>query len=250
MNYKYILNLILQEYKAILKENLVGIYIHGSIALGCFNWDKSDIDYIVIVNEKLSLNTKLKLMESTIKINSLSTNKGLEMSIVLKEYCTNFIYPTPFELHFSNSHINSYIDDPVNYCETMNGLDKDLAAHFTIIKNHGLVLYGASINSTFPYVPNEDYIDSIKYDINDAKSEIFNNPIYIILNLCRVLAYLKDDLILSKEQGGYWGINNLDNAFKELINEAIICYKTNKSITLDYTSNKFCDYMLKEIDSF
>ena len=25
-------------------ENLVGIYVHGSLAFGCFRWEQSDID--------------------------------------------------------------------------------------------------------------------------------------------------------------------------------------------------------------
>ena len=43
---------ILEQLKAactnILSANLTGIYLHGSLALGCFNWDKSDIDFIVV----------------------------------------------------------------------------------------------------------------------------------------------------------------------------------------------------------
>lgn len=43
---------ILEQLKAactnILSTNLTGIYLHGSLALGCFNWDKSDIDFIVV----------------------------------------------------------------------------------------------------------------------------------------------------------------------------------------------------------
>ena len=34
----------------ILGNELTGIYLHGSAALGCFNPFKSDIDLIVVVN--------------------------------------------------------------------------------------------------------------------------------------------------------------------------------------------------------
>ena len=43
-----------EQSKEILKENLVGIYLHGSLAMGCFNPQKSDIDLIIVVNEPLS----------------------------------------------------------------------------------------------------------------------------------------------------------------------------------------------------
>ena len=98
----------------------------------------------------------------------------------------------------------------MDYVQKMNGTDKDLAAHFTITKKYGIVLYGADIDSVFGEVPKMDYIDSILSDIEEANEEILENPIYITLNLCRVAAFLKDGLITSKKQGGEWGKENLD----------------------------------------
>lgn len=82
----------------------------------------------------------------------------------------------------------------------MKGTDKDLAAHFKVIKSYGVVLYGANINDIFADVPGNDYIDSIWNDIREAGEDILENPVYIILNLCRVAAFLKDDLVLSKSR--------------------------------------------------
>lgn len=249
MNYEEVLKSVSIEYKNILGDNLVGIYVHGSIALGCFNFDKSDIDYIVVVNKPLTEEIKLKLMNVTIELNKKAPSKGLEMSIVLKKYCTNFIYPTPFELHFSNMHLGWYNSDSKDYCKNMNGFDKDLAAHFTIIKNSGIVLYGLPINEVFAEVSKEDYLDSIKNDISEAKSEICENPMYIILNLCRVLAYVRNNLILSKEKGGEWGLYNLDKCYHKIINDALYSYNTNEIMKVDEEEAKrFCDYMLKNIN--
>ncbi|WP_291648412.1 aminoglycoside adenylyltransferase domain-containing protein [Clostridium sp.] len=249
MNYEDVLKSVSIEYKKILRDNLVGIYVHGSIALGCFNWDKSDIDYIVVVNKPLTEEIKLKFMDFTIELNKQAPPKGLEMSVVLKEYCTNFIYPTPYELHFSNMHLDWYNSDSKDYCKKMSGFDKDLAAHFTIIKNSGVVLYGLTINEVFAEIPREDYLDSIKNDISDAKSEVYYNPVYILLNLCRVLAYVRDNLILSKEKGGEWGLYNLDKCYHKIINEALYSYKTNEIMKVDEEEAKeFSDYMLKNIN--
>lgn len=249
MAYDNILIYIKKKYREILKNNFVGIYVHGSISMGCFNWDSSDIDYIVVVNEPISQEIKIKLMDATIVLNKISPPKGLEMSIVLKDYCTNFIYPTPFELHFSNDHIKWYERDKYDYCKKMNGTDKDLAAHFTIIKKCGLVLDGPSIDTVFSDIPKEYYIESIKGDIENAKEDILSNPIYIILNLCRVLAYITDNVILSKKEGGEWGLVNLDKKYSIVIKNALDCYKINIDYTIknDYTI-RFCDYMLEKIN--
>lgn len=243
-----ILSKIRNTHTDILKHNLVGIYIHGSLAFNCFNWNKSDIDFIVVVNRPLELNVKFKLMKSIIELNNTAPSKGLEMSVVLKENCLNFRYPTPFELHFSNAHIKLYQNDPIDFCEKMKGNDIDLAAHFTVIKNNGFVLYGEPIDYVFGIVPKENYIDSIKSDITSAKEDIIESPIYIILNLCRVLAYVKSNRILSKESGGKWGMKNLDNEFYDIVCEALVCYKTDKIMHIDENKGSlFCEYMLNNI---
>ena len=42
------LDALLEEFveqsKSILQDNLVGVYLHGSAVLGCFNPQKSDVD--------------------------------------------------------------------------------------------------------------------------------------------------------------------------------------------------------------
>lgn len=250
MNYHEILSSISENYSDILQKNLTGIYVHGSIAFGCFNWDKSDIDFIVVVNEELSHETKRKLMDFTVKLNEQAPPKGLEMSIVLKKYCGKFQYPTSFELHFSNTHKEWYHRNPDDYCEHMHGEDKDLAAHFTIIKHAGIVLCGEPISGVFGDVPSDFYLDSIKEDILNAKEDINQNPVYIVLNLCRVAAYIKKGLILSKKQGGEWGSENLDSDYQPIIISALHSYQTNKTMNIEKDkSSDFCDYMLSIIFS-
>lgn len=248
MDYKTIIDLISKKYKEILNENLVGIYLHGSIALNCFNWEKSDIDFIIVINEKLSQETKLLLLKILGDLRLEAPKKGLEMSVVLKEYCTNFKYPTPYELHYSNQWLEKYLENPLSLCGEEIKIDKDLAAHFTIIKYVGSVVYGQPIEEVFGKVPKENYIDSIKCDIEDAKVEIIHNPVYIVLNLCRVLAYIKEDLILSKEQGGVWGLKNLPREHCNILNDALNSYRTDIIMNINKKEAEiFCDYMIWEI---
>lgn len=42
-----------QNTRRIIGDNLVGIYLHGSYVMGCFNPKKSDLDFIIVVNEKM-----------------------------------------------------------------------------------------------------------------------------------------------------------------------------------------------------
>ena len=51
----------------ILAENLVGIYLHGSAVMGCFNSKKSDIDLLVVVKETPSDEEKLRFMNMAVE---------------------------------------------------------------------------------------------------------------------------------------------------------------------------------------
>lgn len=130
----------------------------------------------------------------------------------------------------------------------MNGTDKDLAAHFTIIKKYGVVLYGEEINDVFADVPRKDYIDSIWYDVEGAGEDILEDPVYMILNLCRAAAFLKNDLILSKKQGGEWALQNLSARYRTLISKALQSYMLGTEMDLNrMEAQKFADYMLPMI---
>ena len=82
MDHQEILDRVSASYQNILADNLVGIYVHGSIAFGCFHPKKSDIDYIVVIRDPLSQETKRSLMDATVEINASTLAKGLEKSVV------------------------------------------------------------------------------------------------------------------------------------------------------------------------
>ncbi len=238
-----------EQSRMILGDNLTGVYLHGSAIMGCYNPDKSDIDLIVVVEDPLSDDMKRKFMDMVMALNEAGPAKGIEMSIVWRPDCNPFLYPTPFELHFSTMHADRYRNDPDDYIKKMKGTDPDLAAHFTIIRKRGKCLHGAPIDDVFADVPRSDYIDSIWKDIADAEEEIAENPMYMILNLARVLAYLKDNLVLSKKEGGKWAIDNLPGKYHSLIQDALKEYTESKNISYDMDLAKaYAGYMVGTIE--
>lgn len=237
-----------EQSQNILGDNLVGIYLHGSAAMGCFNAQKSDIDLLVVVNTDIPDEIKRRYMDMVVELNTHAPEKGIELSIVRKDVCRPFIYPTPFELHFSNTHLEWYQTDPSDYIEKMKGTDKDLAAHFTIIYHRGKCLCGKEIKDVFEKVRREYYFDSIWFDVEDAEKDIMSNPVYFILNLCRVLAYGEDGLILSKQEGGKWGLDNVSEIYHPLILQALNEYSSDEPIKPDRDcACKYAAYMIKRI---
>ena len=243
---KELLDDFIRNSKNILYDNLVGIYLHGSLAMGCYNEKKSDIDLLVVVKNDVSREDKRQYMDMVVTLNNKAPSKGLELSIVKEAVCKPFIYPTPFELHFSVAHLNWYLSDPEDYIEKMNGTDKDLAAHFTIIYHRGKTLHGKEIKSVFSEVGNEAYMDSIWLDVKNAKEDILDDTMYTILNLCRVLAYKKERLILSKQEGGEWALHNLsDPQYKKMVLIALEEYKTGSAMSITQADAiRFVEFML------
>lgn len=185
---------------------------------------RGDIDFLVVVNAPLAQGEKEALIRVLLELDGEAPPKGFEMSVVLRDACRPFRYPTPFELHFSNTHKARARADLSAYCRDMHGVDPDLAAHCTVIRRVGETLWGEPIATAFGEVPREAYVDSILGDVGDAARDIADNPVYITLNLCRVLAYLRDGQVLSKRQGGEWGLSHLPEEYHPLLRAALAAY--------------------------
>ena len=246
IKFKNIIDKIVTSYQDIIKDNLAGIYLHGSVAMGCAT-QNSDIDLLVIVHSELSLAECRQIIDATMGLGG-HPKKGIEMSIVLKEYCQNIVHPTPFILHYSDYHRDRYIADKNYICGGF--ADPDLAAHFTTTKHRGICLCGEPIDSMFADIPRKIYFDSIFYDIANARDGAASESVYHILNLCRTLAYVKDDIILSKLEGGQWAIENVDAKYMDLIKQAVAIYScedTNVNFDINLI-NEFVEYIYIQID--
>ncbi len=51
--------------------------------------------------------------------------KGFEMSVVEQTVCRPFCYPTPYQLHYSQSYQKQFTEDLDGWCRRMNGVDYD-----------------------------------------------------------------------------------------------------------------------------
>lgn len=245
---KMITEKFVEQSKDILGDNLVGVYLHGSAAMGCYNDEKSDIDLLVVIHNAMSDEEKRRYMDMIVELNTYAPTKGIEFSIVKKSVCKPFVYPTPFELHFSVAHLEWYNSNPHDYVLKMNGTDRDLAAHITILYHRGLCLWGEKIRDVFEAVDEKAYFDSIWSDIECAGEDILESPVYVILNLCRVLAFRKENLILSKREGGTWGLAHVPENYSKLIQQALDEYASVCTMELNKKeAMEYANHMIEQI---
>ncbi len=243
---------LISRFVAMAKETLgtclAGIYLHGSAAMGCYQPKKSDLDFLVVVHAALPDAEKRRFMDGLLALDHECPGKGIEMSVVTKDVCNPFVYPTPFLLHYSGMHTEWYRRDPEDYIRQMKGRDRDLAAHFTVIRSRGCCLYGLPIQEVFGEIPEQDYFDSIWNDVSGAEEEIAENPMYLTLNLTRVLAYLREKKVMSKQEGGVWGLKCLPELYHPLIRSALGEYESGNDVPYDRELAKsYAVYMLDRI---
>ncbi|MFC1996932.1 aminoglycoside adenylyltransferase domain-containing protein [Chloroflexota bacterium] len=244
-----ILTQIVTEFVSVLGTNLVGIYLHGSLAMGCYNSKSSDIDFLVVISDEIHTNKKKEIISRILKISNIAPEKGLEMSILLEKELLDFQYPTPFSLHYSVTHKERYENDPTYLCG--DGLDPDLAAHINVVIERGQCLYGKPIASVFRPIPEKYYIYSLLNDLDGVEDNIAENPTYYILNLCRVLQYLQEKEIVSKSEGGNWALKTISDNQKDVVSKALLVYETSDQ-EIDFINDELVDfvkYMLSEIEA-
>ena len=210
-----------EEVKVKIGRQYVGTYIHGSLALGGFQLNSSDMDLLIVVGEELSMQVK----ENLTKLFLLRSTKAfsIEVSILTVNQLTSWTHPSPFTYHFSE-HWRAFYEGNKTYQDIPEQKDPDLAAHLTVMKHTGIVLEGPEIESIFPLIPRGDYVDALLYDIQDGLHSIEGNPSYFVLNLLRVYKYLCDGSIIGKKAGAEWGISEFPS-HSHTIREALAMYE-------------------------
>lgn len=213
--------------QGILGEHLVGIYVHGSLAMGCFNPASSDLDFLIVTQSSMPLETKREIVTSLLNLSCRPV--PIEVSFLARSHLEPWQYPTPFDLHYSEDWRADYERDLAGEGWHRWGheahRDPDLAAHITVLHARGVRLAGAPIAEVFPPVPREDYLASIAEDIAWGLERLAENPIYAVLNMCRTLAYLREGRVLSKAEGGAWALAHLEEALHAPVRAALAAYR-------------------------
>lgn len=247
MKLQSLLDAFVAQSRAILGDCLTGVYLHGSAAMGCFQPQKSDVDLLIVVENAPTDELKLQYMAMVTAMNAHAPQKGIELSVLRRDVCKPFVYPTPYELHFSVMHLERYRENPAEYVRAMHGEDRDLAAHCMMLRHRGVRLYGPEIEQVFGPVSDEAFVNSVYQDIRTAQEDILKAPVYVILNLCRAAAYREEGLILSKREGGEWALNDWQLApYQGMIRAALKAYQDGESMSLDHeAAQNFAESMLK-----
>jgi hypothetical protein len=194
----------------VLGDGLVGVYLHGSLTLGCFNPALSDLDLLVVTKRPLTPTEREALGRL------LAGSGRIEISFLAAPSLRPWRHPAPYDLHFSSK---AGLVGP--------GEDEDLAAHFTVAHNAGVALRGPAPADVFPQVPWEDYEDSLRRDLESCGEH--GGRLYAVLSPARIWATLTERVIHSKASGAAWALARAPEEFQPLLSRALETYRTGTS---------------------
>jgi streptomycin 3"-adenylyltransferase len=229
---------ILAELEARLRDllgaNLRGMYVYGSLAFGCYHPERSDVDVLVLTERALAPETHQPLFEALRQIGDPPT---LEISFLAAPELEPWRHPCPCQLHVSGS------------AEVRHHLNHDLAAEITNARARGVALVGPPAEDALPRVPERDFLDSIRRDVEWARAHVEERPEYAVLNSCRVLAYDRERTVMSKAEAAEWGLRELPQRFKPVVERAAAHYAGAPAVELDRASVvELVDRVAAELD--
>jgi streptomycin 3"-adenylyltransferase len=177
----------------------IAVVVHGSVALGDFQSDQSDLDVLVFGAGQPDGAQMRQLAQVVLAVSGCPA--PLEISLLDVATLAAWVHPAPFYFHFSEhwrTLVQTALTDPAHDWLVVRH-DPDLTAHLMVAHRHGLLVYG---RCTLPEPTAADAMAAVWYDIAAAPEQVVDEPVYVILNLCRTLHWLRSGVVLSKGAGG------------------------------------------------
>src|SRR5438093_12022741 len=129
---------VARRLAAALGDAVVGVYLHGSAAMGAFVPSRSDVDVLAVTRDTLAASVKKAVAEELSEVALRCPGVGLEMSIVTLESAQTPSDSPAFELHLNTQGHRVVNGDG-------HAGDPDLVAHFAMARTRGVALLGPPV---------------------------------------------------------------------------------------------------------
>jgi len=229
----------LERVAALLRETfgerLAGVYAHGSLAMGSFQPERSDLDLIAVCDgDAPSASAKAALANGLLRLSG--DPHPVELHVCAYDDLHPWRHPCPFAFHYSEGWRGRFEaglaagvgrEGPAGLAALAafaGAADPDLAAHVRVVRDRGVALWGRGIAETFPAVPDADYRAAIVADVDVPFRDVSKQPVYYVLNWLRVLRFAADGAVASKEEAGVWGLTAMPLHI-EVVADALKLYR-------------------------
>lgn len=224
-----LLELLLASATVVLGNQLVGMYLYGSLASGDFNPETSDIDFLVVTTSSLSDKTiaDLEAMHHRIWKSGFKWAAKLEGSYIPKR---------DIRRHDPRSAPCPTINAGQFYLD-QRGSDWIIQRH--VIREQGIVLTGPDPQTLIDPVSPNDIRKAVKGVLQEWWFPMLENPAWLqehgteyhafaILTMCRALHSLEHGTIVSKPVAARWAQKELGEEWRQVIEQALTQQAGNK----------------------
>ncbi|MCC6802469.1 MAG: DUF4111 domain-containing protein [Anaerolineae bacterium] len=216
-----LLSVLLDGVRDILGDRLIGMYLYGSLSLGDFDPDSSDVDFLFVT-------------EAVLPTETLDALRDLHTRIAASG------------MRFANKLEGSYIPraalrrhDPANVMHPTIGIDWDFGvrAHGSnwiverwIVRERGVTVWGPPPATLIdPVAPDElkaAVCESLKFWQDTLADPAWLEPrdyqAFAVLTMCRALYTLNRGEVATKPDAARWALENLDPAWHPQIERALV----------------------------
>lgn len=236
-----------------LGDNLVGVYLHGSLAMGSYFRPKSDLDLLIVSDGPLPAESRRRLARVLARhMRRRPTVGNLELSVITAETARAPRAPVPYELHVSGMWEEPILADQVDFA--VNGTDPDLPAHLTHVRQRGVCLFGPPIEKAFGDIAWDAFLVAVNEDAAWvlADRNLLQSPFYGVLNVCRVLQLREQNhhQVHSKDEAASWALDNLPAAHHDLVRLAWAAYRSADEVDPSLRQTAGLDWPVAALMSF
>jgi Aminoglycoside adenylyltransferase, C-terminal domain len=216
-----VLHDLLLEGRAILGDRFVGMYLDGSLAIGDFELDKSDLDFVVVADSEVSTDTfgDLKAMHDRLARGGSKWARELEGSYISQRALR----------HDRRPAAHPYIDrgSALAMVQQESGY---WVIHRHILREHGVVLAGPPPQTLIDPVQPDELREAVRGILREwwrpmlVEGPLLQNTFYrcyAVLTMSRMLYTLRHGAIATKPVAARWAQDILDRRWTPLIQHAL-----------------------------
>jgi len=182
-----------------LGTDLVGVYFVGSVALGGYVPNESDIDIAAVSNSALTGPQKQRVASAVVKVSERCPARGLEFTLYRREIVGSRPAGADFEVNANGGprmptavHVNAMVEPGFWYV-----LDRAIA------HRSGLAISGPPAGRIFADVPRSTLLEAM-YESMVWHRAHEKATLYSVLNACRAWRFAAEDVLGSKLEGAAW----------------------------------------------
>jgi Domain of unknown function (DUF4111) len=185
------------ELRDALGPALIGVYLHGSAALGDYDAARSDIDILAVCAAPLAAGERARLGAALGREGlACPASAGLEFSLVTQAAARDPARAPSYELHGWDEHGRVRPGGDRG--------DPDLPLHYAVLRQVGLVVWGPPPSDVLREVPRVELVgvvgDELDWTVANA------TPSTQVLTACRAWALCADGRFRSKRDAAEWAL--------------------------------------------